>query len=89
MAQELASSTDKIRAQYDRLKGICVVGCKSKLMFHIYSSTNCDKVQMKRHAVAIANTLAAFEVEPDKVDSIASTLIAIKNSSSLHPKQFK
>ena len=86
MGSELGVSFSNLNRQYDALKAICVIGCKTKLVFNIYSAHNTDKVLMKKHAVAISNTLQAFEIDPGKVDSIAASPKAIKKFQFNPPK---
>ena len=86
MSAELGCTTANLKAQYERLQNICVVGCKAKLVFFIYGANNTDKVLMKKQAVAISNHLQAYEIDPSKVESVAHILKAIKKFQFLAAK---
>ena len=86
MGSELGCQTSVLKKAYETIKSICVIGCKAKLVFVMYSAQNTDKVQMKKHAVSVSNSLQAYEVDPIMVESIAPALKTMKKFQFLAPR---
>ena len=86
LGAELGVSTLTLKSQSERLRVICVISCKAKLIYHMYSACNSDKVTMKKHAISISNALAVYEREPELVSYISPQLKAIKKFQFVAPK---
>ena len=86
IGRELGCDTTRIHNAYNDLQKVCILVCKAKLIYDMYSPMSTDKVQMKKCAIQISNHSAAFEIDPTDFAQLSGELKAMKKLQFVPPK---